>query len=294
MSSSKQATFGGRGTQRKLEILAKYADFYSTALKDMPFTLHYFDAFAGTGNIPLGSEMPLIEGVLESASFISGSATRALRTSNPFDRYVFVEKGPARAAELEVAIRSADRERASLATVERGDANDALVRFCATLGCRDRALVFLDPFGNQVDWSTLEAVADTGRVDLWYLFPAWIGVARQITNSGVVLPQSERSIDRMFGPHDWRAVALKTEERTQANLFEPPQEEVVKIATAESMTKFMIRSMKSIFRGGVLDSWAPVGKDGRHWFSLLFACANPSHKANSLAVSRAKQIMSRS
>lgn len=43
-------TFGGLWTQEKLQVLEKYLQFYATALKNQPFTLHYVDAFAGTGS----------------------------------------------------------------------------------------------------------------------------------------------------------------------------------------------------------------------------------------------------
>lgn len=41
--------YGGQWTRLKLDILKDYLQFYTTALKGQPFTLHYVDAFAGTG-----------------------------------------------------------------------------------------------------------------------------------------------------------------------------------------------------------------------------------------------------
>ena len=34
-----------------------------------------------------------------------------------------------------------------------------------------RAVLFLDPYGMQVEWATIEAVAKTKAIDLWLLFP---------------------------------------------------------------------------------------------------------------------------
>ena len=42
-------SFGGPWTQEKLEILRRYLDAYTTALKNQPFDLWYIDAFAGSG-----------------------------------------------------------------------------------------------------------------------------------------------------------------------------------------------------------------------------------------------------
>ena len=48
-------SFGGPWTQEKLEILSRYLDAYTTALKNQPFRLIYIDAFAGPGNWRPGS-----------------------------------------------------------------------------------------------------------------------------------------------------------------------------------------------------------------------------------------------
>ena len=42
--------FGGLWTREKLAVLEKYLQFYAKALQSQPFTLHYVDAFAGTGS----------------------------------------------------------------------------------------------------------------------------------------------------------------------------------------------------------------------------------------------------
>jgi hypothetical protein len=41
-------------------------------------------------------------------------------------------------------------------------------------------------------------------------------------------------------------------------------------------TQFMIKRMKPVFKGGVLDEWLVLGPRGHHSYSLLFAWANPS------------------
>lgn len=42
--------FGGIWTRKKLMVLEAYLKFYVTALKNQGFTVHYVDAFAGTGS----------------------------------------------------------------------------------------------------------------------------------------------------------------------------------------------------------------------------------------------------
>lgn len=41
--------FGGVWTQLKLDVFRDYVNFFTTALKNRNFNLHYADAFAGTG-----------------------------------------------------------------------------------------------------------------------------------------------------------------------------------------------------------------------------------------------------
>ena len=64
---------GGKWTIEKLDILERYLDAYTTALKNQPFKLMYIDAFAGTGEISLRKEDE------DARYFIEGSARRALR-----------------------------------------------------------------------------------------------------------------------------------------------------------------------------------------------------------------------
>ena len=52
MTGTTQSTsggFGGQWTIEKLDILGRYLDAYTTALKNQPFKLVYIDAFAGHG-----------------------------------------------------------------------------------------------------------------------------------------------------------------------------------------------------------------------------------------------------
>ena len=49
MAKSGQQKFGAAHTQIKLGALFSYLPAYTTALLNARFTLHYIDAFAGTG-----------------------------------------------------------------------------------------------------------------------------------------------------------------------------------------------------------------------------------------------------
>jgi three-Cys-motif partner protein len=127
-----------------------------------------------------------------------------------------------------------------------------------------------------VSWETIIAIAATEAIDLWYLFPAGLGVYRQISKSGDIHETHEASLDKLFGTHEWRNVFVETQ--SENDLFEA-RENRKKQATVESVTRFMAERMRTVFKGGVLDEWLPLGSKGIHMYSLMFAWANPSKKA---------------
>jgi three-Cys-motif partner protein len=268
--------FGGAHTEKKLAKLEAYLKAYSTALKNQNFRLIYFDAFAGTGDIQTADDAPLLEGVDEYAPFIKGSAQRALRLGMAFDEYIFVENVRWKIRELE-NLRDQFPSIADRISIRCGDANSELKEFCEhTDWKRTRAVVFLDPKGNQVGWETVAAIAKTEAIDLWYLFPAGLGVHRQISKSKGVHETHEPSLDWLFGTPGWRNRFVG--KRIVADLFEP-QENQERRGTAESATEFMAERMRTVFGGGVLDSWLRLGSRNIHMYSLMFAWANPSENA---------------
>lgn len=267
--------FGGTHTEQKLAALEKYLKAYTTALKKQ-FKLAYFDAFAGTGEIELTQEAaPLFEEVGRT-NLVAGSVQRALRCEPKFDEYTFTEKSPSKVRALQ-KLKQDHLAIADRIDVRRGDANEELHAFCRKHDWGEwRAVVFLDPFGNQVAWKTIVELARTRAIDLWYLFPSGLGVFRQIGRDGTVHYTHGDSLDRLMGTPDWRTEFL--EEEVIGDLFTGERAVSRKVATPDSITRFMIERMKTVFKGGVADEWLPLGSKVQK-YSLLFAWANPSEKA---------------
>ncbi len=280
--------FGGTHTEQKLEALENYLRSYATALKYQPFQLAFFDAFAGTGLIELPKATAPLLDELDAQRFIEGSAQRALNCDPPFSQYVLVESSAAKIEDLK-KLKLEHPTVADRIQIKHGDANDELAKFCRDLDWRKwRAVVFLDPYGNQVSWQTLEAVATTGAIDLWYLFPAGPGVHRQISGAGTVDKTHEESLDRLMGTRDWRTKFIGT--KPIADLFDEGRVSSTKTATTESITQFMIERMKTVFNGGVLDEWLPLSTKGIK-YSLIFASANPNPMAWKLASKLAGAVL---
>jgi hypothetical protein len=115
-------------------------------------------------------------------------------------------------------------------------------------------------------------------------------VNRQISSDGSIDPTHGHSLDALYGTPDWRDDFVGHE--TVTDLF-GKTEVSTKLVNADIATRFMIRRMKTIFKGGVLDEWLPLGKDSAHWYSLIFAWGNDSERARKIAERIAKHLMQR-
>lgn len=154
---SDRQQFGGNWTIEKLEIFTGYLDAYLIALKNMKFKKIYIDAFAGTGAITTRDE----------SQVLAGSAKRALMAADKFDHYYFIEADKKKAKKLEKMIETEFPELRHLTTGYCGDANAQLTKIIQNINWRfSRALLFLDPCATEVNWATLQAVANTKSIDV--------------------------------------------------------------------------------------------------------------------------------
>ena len=203
--------FGGPWTEHKLKCVTKYLRAYTTIMAKQPFRFAYIDAFAGTGYRELEQDGDTESAMFpefdspEVVGFQQGSARNALEVKPPFQKYVFIEKNANRYAELEELknefLLKAEFSENSIECV-REDANPYLRNLCGKNWRSHRALVFLDPFGMQVEWETIQAIARTQAIDLWILFP--IGaVNRLLKNDGEIHEPNRDRLDLFFGETDW-------------------------------------------------------------------------------------------
>lgn len=163
-------TFGGSWTEEKLERVRKYLVAYATIMNKQQFRFAYIDAFAGTGYRALkrnDSELAKIFPEvfeLESQQFLEGSARIALQIRPHFTKYIFIERDINRIVELE-KLKSDFRELSSDIMLINADANSYLQDLCLNRRwTTNRAVLFLDPFGMQVTWETIVAIAKTRAI----------------------------------------------------------------------------------------------------------------------------------
>lgn len=275
--------FGGVWTLIKLEVLQKYLVAFNTALIRQNFTRIYIDAFAGTGRCDIK-----VDGEKTS---VDGSARRALNTSPSFDKYCFIELS----AKKLVALQALEAENpGKRIEVIRDNANTALKTLCERYAWqRERAVLFLDPFGMHVEWTTLQAIAKTGAIDVWYLFP-YSGLYRQAAkNADAIDSDKEESITRLLGTDEWRRVFYAP--KRQVNLFgdyDGDEREV----DHHQMLGFVSNRLKQLFSAVtepkiLYQAGDSKNPKGAPLFALYFAASNPSPKAYGLAIKIAKDVL---
>ena len=81
------------------------------------------------------------------------------------------------------------------------EANEYLKNLCQKSWKTRRALVFLDPYGMQVEWETIKSIAKTQAIDLWILFPLGT-VNRLLKNDGEIRPSLQARLYSSFGEHE--------------------------------------------------------------------------------------------
>lgn len=290
--------FGGNWTTEKLNCLRDYLTAYRKIFSQNEnarwFITNYVDAFAGTGyRLPSGEPsdhaMPLFdfdqENEVEAASYLKGSARIALEINPPFHHYLFLETNPLYVKELHHA-RKDYPSIAGRIQIEQAEANSYLRGWCQqTDWSKNRAVIFLDPYGMQVEWSLLEALANTQAVDLWILFPLGMGINRLLTRKGEPPVEWSKALTRIFGTDAWRTEFYKPQ--TVHTLFDT-QDMLCKDANFDRIGNFFINRLKTIFPA-VSQPLPLCNSRNNPLYLLCFAAANK--RGASIALQIAEYII---
>lgn len=287
--------FGGPWTKEKLDILEDYLDSYSTALKNQPFRLVYIDAFAGSGEINIG-EYGVSD--FDSESFVKGSTERALSVRNrSFDQFVFVEKQADRYDQL---IELKERHQNRLIDVKQEDAN----AFLAGLHKRSfrrgpssrryldwRGVLFVDPFGTELKWTTIEHIARIERLDMWLLFPVG-AIGRMLPLSkdpDDVQPTWVRRLNAVFGGDHWRRLYSVS---PQQHLF--GDEVMQRSPGVDGLLEIFKDQLERAFGDRLLRESRTL-KNSRNapLFEFIFCVGSPSAKAIRRAKAIARHLIER-
>jgi three-Cys-motif partner protein len=285
MSTDKHHMFGGAWTEVKLDAISDYLNFYNRALQNKPhpgnpFERWYIDAFAGSGT---RSEQRrsggLLEGKPETAELVtlSGSARRALAVDPPFHRVIFIEENQGRFRQLcELKKEFSGRE----VDCRNRDANTELRDIFSSPPWstqingrgKHRAVVFLDPYGMGVKWRTLEMLAETAAVDVWYLFPL-NAVVRQLARDIDAVDQNKMmALSEIFGTDDWRSELYQTQ--VSRDLFDLDQASTHRAVDQRQIESYAKKRLESIFT--YVSDPLPLLTEGRNLQKFSLFCASGS------------------
>jgi three-Cys-motif partner protein len=283
--------FGGEWTDRKLAVLKKYLHSYTGVLKNTSFQKLYIDAFAGTGYREVRrndkNEADTSQHILfpdlaqpETQDFLDGSARLALQVQPPFDRYIFVEQRSDRCADLS-GLKSEFPSLADRIDVRQGDANNKIQELCIALSRLDRAVCFLDPYGMQVEWTTIQAIAQTKKIDLWLLFPLGIGVNRLLKKKGDIPEQWRHRLNLLLGTENWYNEFYEVQ--PVQTLFGEDEERLVKVKM-ETIGRYFIDRLKRVFAGVAQKPGVLRNSANNPLYLLCFAVGNERGKEIALRI----------
>lgn len=256
--------WGGPWTEEKLDAFEKYVKAYLTIMNNYRevygWKLLYFDGFAGSGSRTRNEETKEIEDVLdlfgrevtiEDINVYQGAAERVVKIESDkmpsFDHYYFVDKTEENCKLLDDRLSKyhITGRRHHLQT----DANDAVKRLASTLhnnrNCK--ALVFLDPFGMQIDWESIASLEGLS-VDLWILVPTGVIVNRLLerrVDKEKGLAHAEK-LESFFGLSEQEIRDFFYTEKMEPSLF--GQDELV-ITKAENSIRRIAELYVSRLRG---------------------------------------------
>jgi three-Cys-motif partner protein len=229
----------GRWSQTKLDMLRQYLAAYTSILKAEKNRswckgCHYVDAFSG-GVFHLDKE---------SYELVEGSPLLALKNSPPFDSFTFIDRDEQRMEECIQPLRES-YPGANITTLT-GDCNDLLANKVLPLfrgrQSPHRGFIFLDPYGINLAWNTVQAIAEAGIYDVLINFSV-MGVYRQLGNKRPTDANMQK-INTLMGSEEWFSLVYKPSR--QCTLF--PSSEAIMVRQGDHLVERLIEFYRSRLR----------------------------------------------
>lgn len=226
----------GPWSEDKLQLLRKYLHAYTVIMRNQRWCrngYHYIDAFAGTGK----------PWARDEKRYIDGSPRVALTIEHPFHSYTFIEKTPWRVERLqELQDEFPDRD----IRIYEGDCNQIIsTRITPRIRYQyfNRGLIFLDPFGMDTEWATIEQIAETRALEIFMNLPVMALNRTALPNDPNAL--TEAQIDRMnrfWGSTEWRG-----EIYTEVPTLFGPLEVKIHPTTGKRVGQLFKRRLEEVF-----------------------------------------------
>ena len=296
MKSKTKKSWGGKWTEEKLDAFEKYVKAYLTIMNKYRGTygwkLLYFDGFAGSGTRNQDEEKEEVvqaldlfgqEVTVEDINVYQGAAERVVKIEGDgirsFDYYYFVDNSDENCKALE--------EKLSQYKITgrkhhlNKDANVAVKMLTSTLrnNSNCKALAFLDPFGMQIDWASIESLRDLS-VDLWILVPTGVIINRLLERKidqekGLVHAEKLKSF---FGMTEEEIRSFFYTEKQVQTLF--GEEEIITKAenSIRKIAQLYVKRLKEVFPYVTDEPMVLYNNHNVPIFHLVFAAKNKTAK----------------
>jgi three-Cys-motif partner protein len=181
----------------------------------------------------------------------------------------------------------ADRHRDRDIMVVEDDANRAIQCEITWDGWKHtRAVMFLDPYGMDVEWATLKSIAATKAIDVWFLF-SLSGLYRQATRrSSDIDPTKRAAITRILGSGAWERELYS--DMGQGDMFGGQEKQ--RTADVRGLERYVKTRLEMIFPKVFEPLALPVDQKPQR-FSLFLCISNSEPKALALATRIANHIL---
>ncbi len=285
--------FGGPHTELKLQVVMEYLEGYLKVMRNQRFQLSYIDCFAGTGWRHVGARGDDRQTSLLGATEVrKGSALRVFDLryqGRAFDRFVFGDLSAAKLRDLEAAIDARLPAPVSRPQVvyRPMNADRLITEECGRMGNLDRAVMFLDPFGMQVSWSSIERIAASHKIDLWYLAPTGMAYNRLMQWKGDIPEQRSRRLDEALGGRGWESAIYQSGRDLLGH------DELRRVEGHEGVIAYFERQWRTLFGDGAMPHGVRLHRGGHLPYLLCFACSNPSARARKPALAIAQHLANR-
>ena len=286
-------SWGGKWTEEKLDAFEKYVKAYLTimnAYRDANgWKLLYFDGFAGSGTRNQEEEVQEVqeamdlfgqEVTVEDFNVYQGAAERVVKIEvdkmRSFDHYYFVDKSEENCLALQDKLAQYQISGKMHHLVK--DANEAVRMLASTLrnygNCK--ALAFLDPFGMQIEWSSIEALKNLS-VDLWILVPTGVIINRLLERNidqQKGLAHAEK-LESFFGMKESEIRSFFYTEKQVPTLFGDDETVITKAENSiRKIAQLYVERLKSIFPYVTEDPMVLYNNHNVPIFHLVFAAKN--------------------
>lgn len=253
--------FGGDWTLEKLNMLENYLNAYTTVMKNQDFSLIYIDGFAGTGSVKLKYDKYVTQ-------YTEGSVMKAVAVKDrQFTQLFCVEKDQDRYMRLKQRLEHCDR-----CVVKKSDFND-FIECMKKNWNMTRGVVFIDPFGADVNWSTIKRIAGFKALDMWLLYPT-SAITRMFPKGKLpdeaVIGWNDK-LTTIFGGDEWKEMYSEDPQQTLTGKPHHLRDNTKKIS------KLYQRKLRQLFENRFLNkTYEFKTHTNTVLFEFMFCVGNPS------------------